>query len=552
MAPWLQIGVLVLLLALAYRPLGDFMAHTYTSPDHLRIERFLYRLVGVDPDAEQRWTGYAIALVAFSGVCILFLYLMQRAQGVLPMNLGLHGVQPALAFNTAISFTTNTNWQAYSGESTMGNLVQMSGLAVQNFVSAAVGMAVAVALIRAFARQKADTIGNFWTDLVRTCVRILLPISVVVALLFVSQGMIQNLHGFQQVTTLGGSHQMIPGGPVASQEAIKEFGTNGGGFFNANSAHPFENPNAFTNLLEIFLLLVIPFALTGTFGKMIGNRKQGYVLAIVMASLWLGSALVAWHFETAPPAGTTAASVTGGNMTGKEVRFGVPASTLFAASTTDTSTGAVIASHDSFTPLGGAVPLVNIMLSEVTPGGTGSGLYGMLVIAVLAVFIAGLMVGRTPEYLGKKIEPREMKLVALYILLTPALVLVFTGIAMVLPTSRASILNAGPHGLSEVLYAFTSGANNNGSAFAGLSANTTFFNTTLGLAMFFGRFGSMILALALAGAVVRKQHVPESAGTFPTTTPLFGGLLAGVLLIVTGLTYFPALSLGPIAEGLLK
>ena len=551
MAGWGQLGLLILLLVVCYRPLGDYMAWVFTSDRSLWPERAIYRVAGVDPAVEQRWTGYTVSLLVFSALSVLVLYVLQRAQGLLPLSLGFPGVKPALAFNTAASFVTNTNWQAYAGESTMGHLTQMSGLAVQNFASAAVGLAVAIALIRGFTRAESGTVGNFWSDLTRATVRILIPISFVFALVLVSQGAIENLHGFHDVTTLSGQTQSIPGGPVASQESIKELGTNGGGFYNANSAHPFENPNPFTNLVEMFLLLVIPFSLTGTFGTLLKDRRQGYVIAAVMAALWMGSALVAWHFESQPnPQVTSVAS--GPNMEGKDVRFGVPASAVFAASTTGTSTGAVIASHDSFSAFGGAVPLVNMMFSEVTPGGVGTGMYGVLVLAVLSVFIAGLMVGRTPEYLGKKIEPREMKMVSLYILLTPVTVLGLAALALSIPSARASIFNAGPHGLSEVLYAFTSATNNNGSAFGGLSANTNFYNTTLGLAMLIGRFGSIVLALGLAGSVAAKKHVPESSGTFPTTSALFGGLLAGVILIVTALTYFPALSLGPLVEGLTK
>jgi K+-transporting ATPase ATPase A chain len=530
------------------------MAWALASSRSLRAERAIYRLAGVDPDAEQRWTSYATSMLVFSLCSVLLLYLLLRAQASLPLSLGLPGVEADQAFNTASSFVSNTNWQSYAGEATMGHLVQMAGLAVQNFLSAAVGIAVAVALIRGFTRVGSETIGNFWADLVRTTVRILLPIAIVGAIVLVSQGVVQNLHGPQDVTTVSGDvTQAIPGGPVASQEVIKELGTNGGGFYNANSAHPFENPSPFTNLLETFLLLVIPFALTGTFGKLVGNRRQGYALAAVMGILWMSSVLLAWHFESQPNPQVQAVAgtkVAGGNLEGKEVRFGVPASASFAASTTGTSTGSVIASHDSFTPLGGGVVLVNIMLSEVSPGGVGSGLYGILVLAILAVFIAGLMVGRTPEYLGKKIEPREMKLVSLYILLVPTLILVCTGIAVVMSSVTSSILNPGPHGLSEILYAFTSGANNNGSAFGGLNANTPFFNIALGLVMLLGRFASIVLVLAIAGSLARKRHVPESAGTFPTTSPLFVGLLIGVIAIVTALTYFPALSLGPIVEGL--
>jgi potassium-transporting ATPase potassium-binding subunit len=553
MAGWVQLLVIVAIIVIAYRPLGDYMAWALDSKKSLRGERFIYRLAGVNPEVEQRWTTYAISLLAFSLLSVLLLYALQRVQASLPLSLGFPGVKSDQAFNTAVSFVSNTNWQSYAGESTMGHLVQMAGLAVQNFVSAAVGIAVAVALIRGFTRRESDTIGNFWADLVRSTIRVLLPIAIVGAVILVSQGVVQNLNEAQTITTVQGAEQSIPGGPVASQEVIKELGTNGGGFYNANSAHPFENPNPFTNLLQIVLILVIPFALTGTFGKLVGNRKQGYVLASVMALLWFGSVLLAWQFESQPNPQVKAvagASVDGGNMEGKEVRFGIPASGAFAASTTGTSTGAVNTAHDSMSPFGGGTVLVNMMLSEVSPGGVGSGLYGILVLAIVAVFIAGLMVGRTPEYLGKKIEPREMKLVSLYILLVPSIVLVLTGVAVVLDSAVASIFNPGPHGLSEILYAFTSGANNNGSAFGGLSANTTFYNTAIGYAMLFGRFASIVLVLGVAGSMARKKHVPESAGTFPTTSPLFVGLLTGVIVIVTALTYFPALSLGPIVEGL--
>jgi potassium-transporting ATPase potassium-binding subunit len=549
MAGWLQVGLLVALLAAAYRPLGDYMAWALTSPKHLRVERWFYRLCRIDAGSEQTWRGYAGSLLAFSAASVLLLYLMLRLQSHLPLSLGLDAVPPALSFHTAVSFVTNTNWQNYSGEQTLGHGVQMAGLTVQNFASAAVGLAVALALVRGLIRAGARTVGNFWVDLVRACIRILLPLACVFALFLISQGVVQNLRGSQEVTTLSGGTQEIPGGPVASQEAIKELGTNGGGFYNANSAHPFENPTPLSSLVEIFLLLVIPFALTGTFGKLAGDRRQGYVIAVVMLALWVASALLLWHFEAggnpAYPDG-----VAGGNLVGKEVRFGVPGTSLFAASTTGTSTGAVNGSMDSLTAFGGAVPLVNIMLSEVSPGGVGSGLYGMLVLAILSVFIAGLMVGRTPEYLGKRIEPREMKLVTLYILVVPVVVLGLSAVAVAVPTTRAAILNSGPHGLTEVLYAFTSQANNNGSAFAGLSGNTAFYNVAGGVAMLIGRFATVVAGLALAGALAAKRPVPATPGTFPTATPLFAGLLAGVVLIVTALVYFPALALGPIVEGL--
>ncbi len=548
MAGWLQLVLIVAILLIAYRPLGDYVAWALTSKRSLRVERVIYRAAGVNPEVEQRWTAYAISLLAFSLVSVLLLYVLQRVQASLPLSLGFPGVKADQAFNTAVSFVSNTNWQSYAGESTMGHLVQMAGLSVQNFVSAAVGLAVAVALIRGLIRREADTIGNFWADLVRSTVRILLPIAIVGAVVLVSQGVVQNLREHQTIATLQGGSQLIPGGPVASQEVIKELGTNGGGFYNANSAHPFENPNPFTNMFEIVLLLVIPFALTATFGRLIGNRKQGYVLAAVMGLLWMGSVLLAWQFESRPNQQVEAvagSSVSGGNMEGKEVRFGIPASGAWAASTTGTSTGAVNSSHDSMTPFGGGTVLVNMMLSEVSPGGVGSGLYGILVLAILAVFIAGLMVGRTPEYVGKKIEPREMKLVSLYILLIPAIVLLLTGAAVVMDSAVASIFNPGPHGLSEVLYAFTSGANNNGSAFGGLSANTTFYNTAIGFAMLFGRFASIVLVLGIAGSLARKKQVPESAGTFPTTSPLFVGLLTGVIVIVSGAHVLPGALAGP-------
>jgi K+-transporting ATPase ATPase A chain len=453
-----------------------------------------------------------------------------------------------LAFNTAISFVTNTNWQSYAPEVTVGYTVQIAGLAVQNFLSAAVGIAVAIALVRGFARTRTDRVGNFWVDLTRTCTRVLVPISVVGALVLVLGGVVQNLSAGTDAHTVAGVTQFLPGGPVASQEVIKELGTNGGGFYNANSAHPFEGPTAWVSLFQIFLMLVIPFALPRTFGRMVGDKRQGYAILAVMASLATVSvALLSWFQASA---GGAATRLAGTAMEGQEIRFGGPLSALFANATTLTSTGAINAQHDSFTPLGGGVAMVNMMLGEVAPGGVGSGLYGILVLAVITVFVAGLMVGRTPEYLGKKLGRREITLSSLYILTTPALVLVGTGIAMALPAGRSSMLNAGPHGLSEVLYAFTSAANNNGSAFAGLSANTPFYNVALGLAMVFGRFLPIVFVLALAGRLAAQSRVPATEGTFPTHRALFVGLLAAVVLVVVGLTYFPALSLGPLAEGL--
>jgi K+-transporting ATPase ATPase A chain len=452
------------------------------------------------------------------------------------------------AFNTAASFVTNTNWQSYSGESALGHLAQMSGLAVQNFASAAVGMAVAIALVRGFVRSRTDRLGNFWVDLVRGCLRILLPISIVGGLALVALGAVQNFSSGHEVTTLVGQAQTITGGPVASQEVIKELGTNGGGFYNANSAHPFENPNAFSNLLEIFLLLVIPVSLTYTFGRMVKDKRQGYAILAAMGTLWGLVVLGISTLEAAHPG--TALTLAGASMEGKETRFGEAASSLFAASTTGTSTGAVDSFHSSFTALGGGLAIFHMGLGEVSPGGVGSGLYGMLVLAIVTVFVAGLMVGRTPEFLRKKITAREIKLVSLYILTMPVIVLGATGLAIGLPGPRTSMLNSGPHGLSEVLYAFMSGTNNNGSAFAGLNANTGFYNTTIGLAMLAGRFVPIVLALALAGSLARQQPVPETAGTLPTHRPLFVGMLIGVVIIVAGLTFFPALALGPMAEGL--
>ena len=544
----LQVGLLIAALAVCYRPLGAYMARVYESEHDTRVERGIYRVVGVDPTADQRWPVYARSLLAFSAVSVLLLYLFQRVQPHLPLSLGFPGVAPAQAWNTAASFVTNTNWQSYSGESTMGHLVQMSGLAVQNFVSAAVGMAVAVALIRGFVRNRTDRIGNFWVDLVRTSVRILLPFSVVAAVLLIAMGAVQNFSSGTDVTTLAGAHQTITGGPVASQEAIKELGTNGGGFYNANSAHPFENPNPISDILEIFLLLLIPVALTRTFGLMVKDKRQGYAILAVMGVLW-AAILLGTTVAEATHHGT-ALNLAGASLEGKETRFGVAASTLFATSTTGTSTGAVNSFHDSYTALGGGQLIFNMGLGEIAPGGTGSGLYGILVLAIVAVFVAGLMVGRTPEYLRKKITVREIKLVSLYILTMPVIVLAGTGLAMALPKPRESILNPGPHGLSEVLYAFMSATNNNGSAFAGISVNTGFYNTALGLCMLAGRLIPIVLVLALAGSLARQQPVPATAGTLPTHRTLFVGMLTGVVIIVAGLTFFPALALGPLAEGL--
>ncbi|MGD3106160.1 potassium-transporting ATPase subunit KdpA [Streptomyces sp. YGL11-2] len=549
LAGWLQIIALAVALALSFRPLGDYMAHVLTSPRHLRAERLIYRAGGVDGNADQPWPAYLRSVLAFSAVSVLFLYAFQRVQDRLPLALGMKAVGPALSFNTAASFATNTNWQAYSGESTMGHLVQMAGLAVQNFVSAAVGIAVAATLIRGFVRTRTERVGNFWVDLTRIVLRVLLPISLVAAVVLVAAGVVQNFHGIQSVSTLAGGHQSLTGGPVASQEAIKELGTNGGGFYNANSAHPFENPTPFTNWLEIYLLLVIAVALPRTFGTMVGDRRQGYAIVAVMALIWAASVALTTANEL-HSVSSSAGHAAGGMMEGKEQRFGLWGSALFAVSTTLTSCGAVNSFHDSYTPGGGGMTLFNMMLGEIAPGGTGSGLYGILILAVVAVFVAGLMVGRTPEYLGKKLGAREMKFASLYILTTPSVVLVGAGLAMALPGERAAMLNHGAHGFSEVLYAFASAANNNGSAFAGLTADTTWYNTGLGLVMLVARFVPMVFVLALAGSLARQQPVPVTAGTLPTHRPQFVGLLTGVILIVVGLTYFPALALGPLAEGL--
>ncbi|WP_291041834.1 potassium-transporting ATPase subunit KdpA [Herbiconiux sp.] len=556
MEAWLlvaQLATLALILAVLHRPLGDYLAWTFTSAKHLRLERGLYRVVGVDPFGEQSWGAYLKGVLAVSLVGVLFVYALQRLQAVLPYSLGLPAVPEGLSFNTAVSFVTNTNWQSYSPEVTMGYTVQLAGLAVQNFVSAGVGLAVAVALIRGFSRRSTGTLGNFWVDLTRALLRILLPLAVVSSIVLLAGGVIQNLNGFTEVTTLTGGTATVPGGPVASQEAIKLLGNNGGGFFNVNSAHPFENPTPWTNLFQIVLMLAIPFSLPRAFGRMVGDNRQGYAILAAMGTLFVVSLAALTTFEILGAG--TGPQLAGGAMEGKEQRFGIAASTLFATTSTITSTGAVNSMHDSYTSLGGMMTLFNIMLGEIAPGGIGAGLYGMLVIAIITVFIAGLLVGRTPEYLGKKLGPREIKLASLYILATPTLVLVGTALSFAVPAIRddvesTSIWNPGLHGFTEVLYAFTSAANNNGSAFAGLTANTPWFNTALGVAMLLGRFIPIVLVLALAGSLAAQGSVPVTAGTLPTHRPQFVGLLVGVVLIVVALTYFPVLALGPLAEGL--
>jgi K+-transporting ATPase ATPase A chain len=549
----LQALTLILILGLVYRPLGDYMAHVYTTQKNIKIERGFYRLIGVDPASEQTWPVYLRSLLAFSLVGVLFVYILQRIQEWLPLSLGLPPVEQGLAWNTAISFVTNTNWQSYSPELTMGYTVQIAGLAVQNFASAAVGIAVAIALVRGLSRRKSLTIGNFWVDITRGIVRILLPLSIVVAVILIVSGVIQNFNPFEHITTITGAKHVIPGGPVASQEAIKEIGTNGGGFFNANSAHPFENPLPWTNLFEIILMLAIPFSLPRTFGRMVNDNRQGYAILSVMGIFWIASAAVLTWLESVGSG--TASQLAGGAMEGKETRFGIVGSTLFGTSSTLTSTGAVDSMHDSFTSLGGGLAMLNMMLGEVAPGGVGSGLYGILAVAIVAVFVAGLMVGRTPEYLGKKLGAREIKMASIYILITPTLVLLGTALSFAIPAVESSVTgtsmdNPGLHGYSEVLYAFTSAGNNNGSAFAGLTASTPWFDTALGVVMLLGRFLPMVFILALAGSFAAQDKIPVTAGTLPTHRPQFIGLLIGTILVVSALTYLPVLALGPLAEGL--
>ena len=554
---WLAIALILGAVLLAAWPLGNYIArvfageHTLLSGALAPIERRLYAMAGVRRDSGQSWFNYTLAMLSLNAAGFLFLYALMRFQGALPLNpQGFAGVAPDLAYNTAVSFVTNTNWQAYSGEATMSHLTQMAGLAVQNFLSAATGIALALAVTRAFARSGAGDLGNFWVDLTRATLYVLLPLSILLALAFVAMGVPQTLAASFEATTLEGAKQMIAVGPVASQEAIKQLGTNGGGFFNANAAHPFENPSQWSNVLSIAAMLLIPTALTFTFGRMVGDRRQGLALLAVMGALLITGVAIVYSSETAANPLLTAAGVdpAQGNMEGKELRFGQALTALYVVSTTGLSCGAVNAMHGSLTPLGGLVPLFMIQLGEILPGGVGSGLYGMIVMAMLAVFVAGLMVGRTPEYLGKKIEAREMKFAVLALVVLPLFILGFSAIAAMLPTALSSLANAGPRGLAEILYAYSSAAGNNGSAFAGLSANTPWFNTTLGLAMMFGRFAYVVPVMAMAGAISAKTKVPPSAGTFPTHGALFIGLLIGVILILGGLQYFPALALGPVVE----
>ncbi|NIH81899.1 potassium-transporting ATPase subunit KdpA [Amycolatopsis viridis] len=541
-------GILLAALALVHRPLGDYMARVFTSERHLRFERGLYRVCRVDPSAEQRWPTYALGVLGFSLVSVVVLYLLQRLQSSLPLSLGRGPVGPGTAFNTAVSFVTNTNWQSYVPETTMGHLVAMAGLTVQNFLSAAVGLSVAMALVRGITRAKTDRLGNFWVDLTRGTVRILLPIAAVFAVVLVALGVTQSLRAGVAVTGPDGARNTIALAPAASQEVVKELGTNGGGIFNANSAHPFENPNTWTDLVEIFLILVIPVSLTRTFGRLVGNPRQGYVLLSVMGLLWTFVLAVTWWAEAHPNG--PAALLAGAGLEGKEQRFGIGSSALFATSTTGTSTGAVNAMHDSFSGLGGGMPLLHMLFGELSPGGVGTGLYSILVMAIIAMFLAGLMVGRTPEYLGKKLGKREVTASAIAMLAMPAVVLLGTGAALLVPGTVPAMGNSGPHGLSEVLYAYTSAGNNNGSAFGGLTATSGWFQSSLSVAMLVGRFVPIIAVLCLAGSLAAQQKVPRTAGTLPTTGPLFGSVLTGTIVLVAALTFVPALALGPVAEAL--
>jgi K+-transporting ATPase ATPase A chain len=549
-AGWLQFALLVAALAACYVPLGNYMARIFTSDKDWRVERGFYKLIGIDRTADQKWSVYLRSMLAFSFISVLFLYGIERLQHYLPYSQGLPAVTPDTAWNTAASFVTNTNWQNYAGEATMGYVTQMSGLVVQQFMSAAVGIVVAIAMIRGFTRSRTDKLGNFWVDVTRCVIRLLLPLSIVGGLILIAGGAIENFTAYHTVTTLSGAHQTIVGGPVGSSEIIKDMGNNGGGWFNTNSAHPFENPNPFTNWFEIFILLVIPFATPRAFGKMVKDNRQGFALVAVMVIIWAAAVGGVSFFEAHTSLGGTATVLAGHASEGTEVMTGTPGCSLFAASTTVTSTGAVNCFHDSLTPFGGGIALFDIALGEIAPGGVGAGMYGILVLAIVTVFVAGLMVGRTPEYIGKKIRPTEMKYAALYFLTLPVVILTAAGLSIGTPIGQRAIFNPGPHGLTEVVYAFASMANNNGSAFAGLGSADAWYQVLGGFVMLFGRFMPEIFALGLAGSLARQQPVPASAGTLDTRTPLFVGMLVGVVLILVGLTYFPALALGPFAEGL--
>jgi len=544
----LTVVALLVVLAIVYKPLGDYMARIFTSDKHTRVELALYRLLRVDPNAEQRWSTYAAAVLGFSFVGIILLYLLQRLQTFLPMAFGHDPVPAAMAFNTAISFVSNTNWQSYVPETTLGNTVQMAGLTVQNVVSAAVGIVVAIALIRGFVRYNTDRLGNFWVDLTRCVIRLMLPISFVFAIILIATGVVMSFKSGIGITAVDGTQHTLALAPAASQESIKELGTNGGGIFNANSAHPFENPNALSNVVEIFLELVIPVALTRTFGTMVRNTRQGTVLVAVMGAVWLVFIALAWASEVHPNG--PAAQAAGAALEGKEVRFGIPSSIIFGVTTTGTSTGAVNSWHDSWTGGAGGLAMLNMLLGEVAPGGTGTGLYSILIIAIIAVFLAGLMVGRTPEYLGKKIGRVQVTAASISLLTMPALVLIGAGLAIALPSTLGALGNDGAHGFSEVLYAYASASNNNGSAFGGLTVTSDFFQVTLGLAMLFGRFVPILAVLVLAGSLAKQKRVEASAGTLPTDGSLFAVMVGGTLILVAALTFFPALALGPIAEAL--
>jgi len=550
LAAWLQFLFLVAALAACYVPVGNYIARIFTDKKHWRVERGIYKLTGVDPEADMRWSVYVRSILAFSLVAVLFVYLIERTQHWLFWSVGMANVPTDTAWNTAASFVTNTNWQNYAGEATMGYLAQQAGLMVQQFMSAAVGLAVAMAMIRGFTRSRTDRLGNFWVDVTRGTIRLLLPLAVIGCILLMAGGAIENLANYHTITTLAGGHQTIPGGTVASQEAIKDLGNNGGGWFNTNAAHPFENPNPFTDILIIFMLLLIPFSTPRAFGKMVGDNRQGYALVAVMVIIWAAAVGGVSFFETHLGTAGVGPQLAHGTYEGVETRFGPPGCSLFAVSTTTTSTGSVNCFHDSLTPFGGGIVLLDIALGEIAPGGIGAGMYGILVLAMVTVFVAGLMVGRTPEYIGKKIRPTEMKYAALYFLTLPVLILTFTAIAIGTKWGQEAIFNPGSHGLTEVVYAYTSMANNNGSAFAGLGSASPFYQITGGIDMLLGRFAPEIFALGLAGSLARQAPVPRSAGTLDTRTPLFVGMLVGVILILVGLTYFPALALGPLAEGL--
>jgi potassium-transporting ATPase potassium-binding subunit len=549
-AGWLQFALLFAALAACYVPLGNYLAHIFTSDKDWRIERGFYRLMGIDSKADQKWSTYVRSILAFSAVSVIFLYGIERLQHFLPLSVGMAAVTPDTAWNTAASFVTNTNWQNYAGESTMGYLTQMTGLTVQQFMSAAVGLVVAIAMIRGFTRSRTDRLGNFWVDVTRAVIRLLIPLSIVVGLALIAGGAIDNFNAYHTYTTLSGAHQTIPGGPVGSMESIKDLGNNGGGFFNTNAAHPFENPNPFTNWLIIFSLLLIPFATPRAFGKMVGDNRQGYALVAIMVIIWIAAVGGISLFEAHTSVGGTATVLAGHAAEGTETRFGTPGCSLFAASTTVTSTGSVNCFHDSLTPFGGGIALFDIALGEIAPGGIGAGMYGILILAIVTVFVAGLMVGRTPEYIGKKIRPVEMKYAALYFLTLPVVILTAVGLSIGTHIGQKAIFNPGPHGLTEIVYAFASEANNNGSAFAGLGTAATWYQILGGIVMLLGRFAPEIFALGLAGSLARQQPVPSSAGTLDTRTPLFVGMVVGVILVLVGLTYFPALALGPFAEGL--